>query len=121
MSVLKSNASRYEVLSDPKRFVSAVNADLYAVTHDKHVGLIYQANMQKEGAKWTPAQIDFTSFSDDADAGQTIQQAMGFLSATDAPIIDLRLQHVAKSDKDSTIQAEVSSALVDPSKALSLP
>lgn len=129
VTMLQSNTRRYEMLSDPKELIVALNSDLYASTHDKHVHVSYQADMHKNGAKWTQAQIhrwdvlqnygfqnvrrlpgnvgylDFAYFSDDGDAGRAIQDAMGFVADTDALIIDLRNNQGGSPRAAETLEA----------------
>lgn len=118
VATLKARTPQYEKLNDPKAFQSAINHDLAAVTHDKHVHVAYpfheelnahdeptaaerahehrseeEANFGFFTVRRLPGNvgyIDFRYFSDDADVGKTIAATMSFLAGTDALIIDLR-------------------------------
>jgi C-terminal processing protease CtpA/Prc len=113
--MLRRNTPRYEKIPDPKAFAAAVNADLYAVTHDKHVHVAYpfETNLLKQSQPnqalthkleaWSDYEfrevrrlpgnigyIAFDGFSGDPDLGSVIHGAMQFVGNTDALIIDLR-------------------------------
>lgn len=114
VALLRRNTARYERLSDPQAFKAAVNADLYAATHDKHVRMAYPMP-----ALFSPPQgnadalhhleafgnygfnevrhlagnvgyISISYFSNDPQAGGAVASAMQFVAGTDALIIDLR-------------------------------
>ena len=118
VDILRRNRAKYEAIHDPEVFKGAVDADLYAVTHDKHVRLRYPytesqqfsghpspselaaqhrselaSNFGFQTARRLPGNVgyvDFRYFSGDASVGQTIAGAMMLLSHTDALIFDLR-------------------------------
>lgn len=118
VDMLKSNAARYESISSASGFAAAVNADLLAVTHDKHVRIDYPFDAAMFGT--TPASmeamhreeqasnygfysvrrlpgnvgyIDFRFFSGDPAAASVIAAAMNFIANTNALIFDLRDNH----------------------------
>jgi retinol-binding protein 3 len=117
VSMLKSNAPRYETISDPAAFAAAVNADLLAVTRDRHVHIEYpfdsamfgtpesmdamhreeqELNYGFRTVRRLPGNvgyIDFRFFSGDPSAAAVIASAMSFVANTDALIIDLRNNH----------------------------
>jgi hypothetical protein len=115
---LKQREHAYRAIADPAALVTAVNADLLAVTHDKHVRLNYPFDPAMIGSSEPDAAqqhrydafmnyffttvrrlpgnvgyVDFRGFSSDADAGRAINAAMAFVAQTDALIIDLRANH----------------------------
>jgi len=117
VAMLQRNVQRYEALSDPHAFVAAVNTDLRAATHDKHVHVFYPFEPQQFASNNSPAAeaarhqgevlsnfgfdgvrrlpgnvgyLAFSYFSQDVGVAQAIQAAMAFLANTDALIIDLR-------------------------------
>lgn len=113
VSMLKRNTARYESISDSSVFVEAVNGDLLAVTHDKHIKLHYDpehpsnhvshaqsrhdaelaADFGFDVLRRLPGDVgylDLRYFSDDPRVGPTIDAAMTFLANTHALIIDLR-------------------------------
>ncbi len=116
VSMLKENTHRYETISNPEALKQTLDVDLFAVTHDKHVRLVYpidesgpggsstgavaarhadelNANFRFRSLRRLPGNVgymDLDGFSGDAGVGQTIASAMGFLANTDALIIDLR-------------------------------
>jgi hypothetical protein len=114
VEMLRRNTPRYENISDPKAFISAVNADLYASTHDKHVNIWYPFDASAFGDKPNEAiahhiesfenygfrearrlpgnvgYLAFDYFSDDTQVATAIESAMRFVAGTDALIIDLR-------------------------------
>jgi C-terminal processing protease CtpA/Prc len=116
-TMLKGNTAKYEAIGDPVTLKSTVNADLLAVTHDKHVRLWYPFSEQDSPDDTSPAAkaaqhseelannfgfvsvrrlpgnvgyIDFRYFSSDVGLAQTVQASMMFLASTDALVIDLR-------------------------------
>lgn len=117
VAMLKSNARRYEAISDPGAFVAAVNVDLMAVTHDKHVRVYFPIDPAMLGTSQSTdamhleqqelnygfrtvqrlpgnvGYIDFRLFSGDPSAATVIAASMGFIANTDALIIDLRSNH----------------------------
>lgn len=114
VEALRQNTPRYERLTDTKAFVAALNRDLYASTHDKHVHVLYpydadEANgerhrtaaHQEEVAQnygfintdrllGNVGYIDFQYFSSDSGVADAIESAMRFVAGTDALIIDIR-------------------------------
>src|SRR5581483_125638 len=115
VEMLKRNTPQYERLSEPGAFVTAVNSDMYASTHDKHVRINYpfrtemlRRSPQTEAeahhsevaedyffrqVRRLPGNVGylkFNGFSGDSGAGSIIQSAMAFVSGTGALIIDLR-------------------------------
>lgn len=118
VATLKSNTPKYEAIHDPTAFTAAVDTDLYAVTHDKHVHLWYPfsesdrfnkppsaadiasqhrseltSNFGFQTVRRLPGNVgyvDFRYFSGDPGVGQTIASVMGVLGNTDALIFDLR-------------------------------
>jgi C-terminal processing protease CtpA/Prc len=116
VTVLKERAPTYRTIADPEALAKAMTADLFAVTHDKHVHIEYPFDPSQFGDASQPnaaqmhqfdqlinsgfltvrrlrgniGYIDFREFSDDADVGHVIEAAMTFVSHTDALIIDLR-------------------------------
>lgn len=114
ITTLKSHRRTYEQNSDPKALVKAINADLLAVTHDKHVELVYPFHEQERDSPQSQAEryqeerllnfgflsvqrlpgdvgyFDFRFFSPDPGVGRTVESVMGFLANTNALIIDLR-------------------------------
>jgi hypothetical protein len=114
--VLKDKAPAYRKIADPEALAKAMTADLFAVTHDKHVHIEYPFDPSQFGDASQPnaaqmhqydqlinsgfltvrrlrgniGYIDFREFSDDEEVGQVIDAAMTFVSHTDALIIDLR-------------------------------
>lgn len=115
VAMLKEREPAYRTITDTDSFVKAINVDLLAITHDKHVTIHYPidpamlsdkapdaAEMHRQdafmnymffGVRRLPGNvgyIDFRGFSDDADAGRAINAAMSFVADTGALIIDLR-------------------------------
>jgi hypothetical protein len=116
VAVLKERTSTYRTISDPEALAKAMTADLFAVTHDKHVHIEYPFDPSQFGDASQPnaaqmhqfdqlinsgfltvrrlrgniGYIDFREFSDDAEVGRVIDAAMTLVSHTDALIIDLR-------------------------------
>jgi retinol-binding protein 3 len=116
IAMLKSHEASYRTMSDPEKLTDTVNADLVAVTHDKHVRLFYPfdvphigaptvteraarhqyeafMNYEVSDARVLPGNVGYLNvhgFSGDADVARAINSAMAFLADTDALIIDLR-------------------------------
>lgn len=114
VAMLKGNSHEYESISDPTILIQTMNADLLAVTHDKHIKLHYDpeppsgTTQQSSGSRHASelsnnfgfltlrrlpgdiGYVDLRYFSDDPAVGQTIGATMAFLANTDALIIDLR-------------------------------
>jgi len=115
IEMLKANTKSYEPISNPTALTTKVNADLYAVTRDRHVGFWYpfDARVMGDKARDKTAEhqdevlenfgfssirrlpgnigyLDFRYFSSDPGVGRIIQATMAFLANTDALIIDLR-------------------------------
>lgn len=118
VAALKGNTTKYEAIHDPKALAVAITADLYSVTHDKHVGVWFPydgppdsskpptkqqiaddhrselaANFGFETVRRPPGNVgyvDFRFFSGDPSVAQTIAGTMAFLANTDALIFDLR-------------------------------
>jgi len=116
-AMLKAKTPQYEEITNPKALRITVNRDLFAVTHDKHVGLWYPFNpedapsdhsaaaksAQHEGelknnfgfvsVRRLPGDVgyvDFEYFSGDPEVARAVQATMMFVASTDALIIDLR-------------------------------
>jgi hypothetical protein len=115
---LRARLPAYQQSTDPTALVVAMNADLAATTHDKHIRVSYpndapaessgppsaaevraghlQELAQNEGFRTVRryagnvGYLDFRGFSSDESVGATIASAMGFIANTDALIIDLR-------------------------------
>lgn len=116
VDVLKERTPAYRSIADPAALAKAMTADLYAVTHDKHVHVAYpfDASRFDDSNQPNAAQmhqfdqlinsgfltvrrlrgnigyIKFIGFSDDEEVGQVIDAAMTLVTHTDALIIDLR-------------------------------
>lgn len=129
VAMLEKNERRYEGIADPQTFVKTVNADLYEVTHDRHVRIRYPYNPAMVGGTASEAEmhseelrdnygfqavrrlpgnvgyIDFRYFSDDAGAGAVIADAMGFVANTRALIIDLRANGGGSPRAAQTLEA----------------
>lgn len=116
VTVLKAKAPSYRAITDPELLAKTMTADLFAVTHDKHVHIEYPFDPSQFGDASKPnaaamhqfdqlinsgfltvrrlrgniGYVDFREFSDDAAVGHVIDAAMTFVSHTDALIIDLR-------------------------------
>jgi retinol-binding protein 3 len=116
VAVLKEREPSYRTITDPKALATAMTADLFAVTHDKHVHIEYPADPSAfdDASKPNAAQmhqfdqlinsgfltvrrlrgnigyIDLREFSGDEEVGHVIDAVMTFVSHTDALIIDLR-------------------------------
>ncbi len=116
VAVLKEKAPTYRTITDPEALAKAMTADLFAVTHDKHVRIEYPFDPSRFGDASQPnaaqmhqfdqlinsgfltvrrlrgniGYIDFREFSDDEEVGRVIDAAMTLVTHTDALIIDLR-------------------------------
>jgi retinol-binding protein 3 len=114
VTMLKSNTPRYELISNSTTLTQTIDADLLAVTHDKHIKLHYAPEPPRNDKSPEPISrhaseqignfgfltlrrlpgnvgyLDLDYFSDDPAVGQTINASMAFLANTDALIIDLR-------------------------------
>jgi retinol-binding protein 3 len=119
VDMLKSNEPSYRKISDPRKLADTVTADLLAVTHDKHVRILYPLDVPQIGARNAadrvarhqyetflnyavsdarvlPGNVGYFNlhgFSGDAGVARAIDSAMAFLADTDALIIDLRKNH----------------------------
>lgn len=117
-TALASDRARLVAIGDPQQFAQAVSSDLHASGNDKHLNLIYSAELlapdtdptpaeiahdQQEtvlhnagvrGAQWLPGNIGYIRIngfpSDSPDVRRTIDAAMATIANTDALIIDLR-------------------------------
>jgi retinol-binding protein 3 len=116
VAVLKRREPSYRTISDPDALAKAMTADLFAVTHDKHVHIEYPTDPSSfdDASHPNAAQmhqfdqlinsgfltvrrlrgnigyIDVRAFSGDEEVGHVIDAVMTFVSHTDALIIDLR-------------------------------
>jgi retinol-binding protein 3 len=116
VAVLKEKTPAYQAITDPDALAKTMTADLFAVTHDKHVHVEYPFDLSRFGDASQPnanqmhqfdqlinsgfltirrlrgniGYIDFREFSDDAEVGSVIDAAMTFVSHTNALVIDLR-------------------------------
>ncbi|HTZ54474.1 MAG TPA: S41 family peptidase [Candidatus Acidoferrum sp.] len=128
---LKEKAPAYRTITDPDVLAKTMTADLFAVTHDKHVHIEYPFDPSQFGdaSQANAAQmhqfdqlinsgfltvrrlrgnigyIDFREFSDDAEVGHVIDAAMTFVSHTDALIIDLRKNSGGSPRAAQTLEA----------------
>ncbi|MHB8148250.1 MAG: S41 family peptidase, partial [Vulcanimicrobiaceae bacterium] len=118
-AALEAHRASLLEISDPRAFAKAVTADLYAAAHDKHVAVFYTTTTIPVPSTGKPTSADIAYikhdeafgnygyasalrlwgnvgylrlyfFSGMPEAKRTIDAAMGFLSHTDALIIDLR-------------------------------
>lgn len=116
VAALKEKAPTYRTIADPEALAKTMTADLFAVTHDKHVHVEYPFDPSQfsDASHSNAAQmhqfdqlinsgfltvrrlrgnigyIDFREFSDDEEVGHVIDAAMTLVTHTDALIIDLR-------------------------------
>lgn len=116
-AAIEAHRSAYLQITDPTKFASAVTAGMYAVAHDKHIGLWYSATYMPDDQKPTPADevqrtyfehyinygyegvlrlqgnigyLHLRGFAGMPGAKKTIDGTMALLDHTDALIIDLR-------------------------------
>jgi retinol-binding protein 3 len=117
-SDLTTNRDRLLAIADPAQFAKAVSDELHAVGNDKHLNLIYSAdilapdadptpaeiahereatnlhNAGVHGVEWLPGNIGYIRIAgfppDSADVRHAIDAAMATVAHTDALIIDLR-------------------------------
>ena len=115
---LTSNRERLVSISDPLQFAKAVSDELHAAGNDKHLNLIYSAdvlapdadptaseiahdkqstlfhNADVMSAQWLPGNIGYIRIAgfpgDSANVRRVIDAAMATVANTDALIIDLR-------------------------------
>jgi hypothetical protein len=117
-SELRSNRERLLAIADPMQFAKAVSDELHAAGNDKHLNLIYSAdvlapdadptpaeiahdkqstifhNADLMSAQWLPGNIGYIRIAgfpaDSAEARRVIDAAMATIANTDALILDLR-------------------------------
>ena len=116
-AALEANRAAYLQIEDPKAFADAVNADLYAVAHDKHLRIRYSViaaapygsrpaggmahmlqsqqilNYGYEGAIRLAGNVGYLRMDEFGPMPQSkaaIDSAMAFLAHTDALIVDVR-------------------------------
>jgi hypothetical protein len=119
-ATLEAHRAAYLQIADPVAFVDAVDADLYAVAHDKHVRLRYSVLAVPYGRHPTAAStaharrseelmnfgyaaaivlqanvgyIRLAEFGDMPDSKAAIDSAMSLVQHTDALILDVRVNH----------------------------
>lgn len=117
VGMLKSNEHSYESINDPEDLTKRLDADLLAVTHDKHVRVYYPFDPGRMFGGSTGADplathhfgvaknylfdtvrrlpgnvgyVEFQGFFDDPGTTRALNAAMAFVADTDALIIDLR-------------------------------
>ena len=126
-SALAANQATYLAIDDPQKFAAAVNADLYAVAHDKHLRIKYSAlavpmygseshgkadlehmmqsqrilNDGYDAAIRLAGNVGYMrldEFGSMPESKRTIDAAMTLLGNTDALVIDVRSNHGGDPD-----------------------
>lgn len=125
-AALEAHREAYLQIDDPKAFAEAVNADLYAVAHDKHLRVKYSAlaapmyGSEQRGASLAHLMqsqqilnygyaaairlagnigyLRMDEFGPMPQSRGAIDSAMAFLAHTDALIIDVRANHGGDPD-----------------------
>ncbi|MEM8961725.1 MAG: S41 family peptidase [Acidobacteriota bacterium] len=104
VAAVNASRERYHALNSPRAFVEAVNRDLFSVSNDLHVQLIYsepgretlfhaEDNYDFIDARTLPGNIGYLrldAFSTHDEARATAEAALAFLAGTEALIVDLR-------------------------------
>jgi hypothetical protein len=125
-AALQTNRAAYLQIDDPQKFAAAVNADLYAVAHDKHLRIVYSAlagpmygqrspgggmahMMQSQRIlnygyaaairlKGNVGYLRLDEFGPMPQSKAAIDSAMALLANTDAMIFDVRANHGGDPD-----------------------
>jgi retinol-binding protein 3 len=125
-ATLEAHRDAYLQIGDPKQFADAVNADLYAVAHDKHLRIKYSAlaapmyGSEQHGASLAHLMqsqqmlnygyaaairlagnvgyLRLDEFGPMPQSKGAIDSAMAFLAHTDALVVDVRANHGGDPD-----------------------
>lgn len=115
VAILEKNREDYYVLSEPRLLTRRLNADLFAVSKDHHVKVLYtgpgvdpmsafftaESNYRFVKAETLTGNIGYLrmdEFSTHKEAIEVAEAALAFLANTDALIIDLRFNRGGSGD-----------------------
>ena len=114
-AIMEKNREDYHALSEPRLLARRLNVDLFAVSKDHHVKVLYtgpgkdamsvfftaESNYKFVKAETLPGNIGYLrmdEFSTHKEAIEVAEAALAFLANTDALIIDLRFNRGGSGD-----------------------